>query len=183
MANKVIGWIPYSLGLRLAIPGDAESEKRVYALAQERETINLAMLAKHIKEHGSTFSTGTIYGVLQDMVECVQECLLSGYGVNIDGLGKFSNSLSSRGVEVAEDFNPASDITKVGIKFAPDAEAVAYINANAEYEYVGTREEQAEMKKAAKAALTEATCGASSTDDDSSSSSSGSTTGSGDVTE
>ena len=49
MANRIIGAIPYSLGLRLKNPSEKDSEKEIVAFRQERETIDLALLAKHIK--------------------------------------------------------------------------------------------------------------------------------------
>ena len=57
MANRIIGAIPYSLGLRLKNPSEKDSEKEIVAFRQERETIDLALLAKHIKEHGTSRST------------------------------------------------------------------------------------------------------------------------------
>jgi hypothetical protein len=34
MATKTIGSLPYSLSLRLSIPGDKTSEKKIYGLIQ-----------------------------------------------------------------------------------------------------------------------------------------------------
>lgn len=148
MANRIIGAIPYSKGLRLKNPSEKDSTKEIVAFNQERETINLALLAKHIKEHGSSFSTGTIYGVMTDMVECVVELLLSGYGVLINGLGKFGVSLTVSGVDMdeADDFS-AANITGVKPTFYADEELKMALNANPEFEYVATRAAQAQAKK------------------------------------
>ena len=116
MANRIIGAIPYSLGLRLKNPSEKDSEKEIVAFRQERETIDLALLAKHIKEHGSSFSKGTIYGVLQDAVECIVECLQGGYGVLLNGLGKFGISLRCSGADMDEEFS-AANITGVRVTF------------------------------------------------------------------
>jgi len=87
MANQQsIGYMPYSLRPQLVNPGDAESEKKIAAVAQRWETVNLAKLAHHIHEHNSQFSKGVIQGVLVDMVECIKEQLSSGNFVKLDGL-------------------------------------------------------------------------------------------------
>ena len=150
MANRIIGAIPYSLGLRLKNPSEKDSEKEIVAYRQERETIDLDLLAKHIKEHGSSFSKGTIYGVLQDAVECIVECLQGGYGVMLNGLGKFGVTLQCQGVDMDEEFT-ASNITGVRVTYQPDAEMLTGLNTNAEFEYVATRAAQAQAKKDEKA--------------------------------
>ena len=148
MANRIIGAIPYSLGLRLKNPSEKDSEKEIVAFRQERETIDLDLLAKHIKEHGSSFSKGTIYGVLQDAVECIVECLQGGYGVLLNGLGKFGVSLRCEGVDMDDDSGfTAANITGVRVTFNPDSEMVNSLNTNAEFEYVGSRAAQAQAKK------------------------------------
>ena len=150
MANRIIGAIPYSLGLRLKNPSEKDSEKEIVAFRQERETIDLDLLAKHIKEHGSSFSKGTIYGVLQDAVECIVECLQGGYGVNLNGLGKFGVTLKCSGADMDEEFS-AANITGVRVTFNPDSEMVNQLNTNAEFEYVATRAAQMQAKKDEKA--------------------------------
>ena len=150
MANRIIGAIPYSLGLRLKNPSEKDSEKEIVAYRQERETIDLDLLAKHIKEHGSSFSKGTIYGVLQDAVECIVECLQGGYGVLLNGLGKFGVTLKCSGADMDEEFS-AANITGVRVTFNPDSEMVNHLNTNAEFEYVATRAAQAQAKKDEKA--------------------------------
>ena len=148
MANRIIGAIPYSLGLRLKNPSEKDSEKEIVAFRQERETIDLDLLAKHIKEHGSSFSKGTIYGVLHDAVECIVECLQGGYGVLLNGLGKFGVSLRCVGVDMDDDTGfTAANITGVRVTFNPDSEMVNSLNTNAEFEYVGSRAAQAQAKK------------------------------------
>ena len=139
MANRIIGAIPYSLGLRLKNPSEKDSEKEIVAFRQERETIDLALLAKHIKEHGSSFSKGTIYGVLQDAVECIVECLQGGYGVLLNGLGKFGVTLKCSGADMDEEFS-AANIT-----------GIHQLNTNTEFEYVGSRAAQMQAKKEEKA--------------------------------
>ena len=153
MANKSIGWIPYSLGARKTNPSDKDSEKKIFAFVQERETIGLELLAGHIKDYGSSFSKGTIFGVLTDMVECMQELLISGYGVKLDGLGKIYNTLSSEGADSTEEFNTGS--IRVNTRFLSDESFNSLINSQCEFRYVTSREAQAEAKKKEKAELDE----------------------------
>ena len=42
--NKTLGSVPYSLALRPSIPGDKNSEKKIYGTIQQRETIGLRQL-------------------------------------------------------------------------------------------------------------------------------------------
>lgn len=182
MANKVIGSIPYSLSLRPVSPGNTESEKKIFPTIQSRETVTLKMLAQHIREHGSSFSVGTLYGVLADMVECTKEMLMSGYRVSLDGLASFYLTGKAKAVDSVDDFNP-SQIT-LSIRTEVDAEARAYVNTNPEFEYVMTREEQANAKKAAKAALPQASASeGGNTGGSGNQGGSGGNTGGGDVTE
>ena len=175
MANKVIGHIPYGLGLRLVNPSEKESAKVVVATAQQLEVIDLPLLAKHVKEHGTPFSEGTIYGVLTDAVACVIEMLRAGYGVKLDGLGKFGVSLQSTGAKDAGEFS-AANITGVKLTFQPDEDVKTALNTNMEFDYVGTRRQQAAAKQTEKTDLNEAL---GTTDSGSGSSGSGDTGGSG----
>lgn len=157
MANKVIGSIPYSLGLRLVNPGDAESEKKIGATLQSRETIGLRMLAKHMAEHNTVYSEGTLYGVLTDMVSCTIELLRAGYSVDLEGLAKFHLTCSCNLADNIDEFNPQSNIKKVNVRSSIDTEAQAQFGvATLDFEYAMTREEQASAKKAAKANLPQA---------------------------
>lgn len=154
MANKVIGSIPYSLSLRLQSPGDAESEKKIGATLQSRETIGLKILAKHMSEHNTSFSEGTLYGVLADMVSCTIELLRAGYSVDLEGLAKFHLTCQSTLADNIDEFNPQSNIKKVNIRTAVDKDAQSQFAVNTlDFEYAMTREEQAAAKKAAKASL------------------------------
>ena len=145
--------MPYSLALRPSIPGDKTSEKKIYGQIQQRDTIGLRTLATHIHEHGSSFSVGTLQGVLSDMVECTRELLKQGYSVDFEGLMRLYITANSQGVDKVEDFNPAVHFTHINLRGDVDDEGQNFLNNEPDYEYVMTREEQAAAKKAAKAAL------------------------------
>ena len=153
MGNNVIGSMPYSLALHPSIPGDKNSEKKIYGSIQQRETIGLRTLAQHIREHGSSFSVGTLQGVLSDMVECTKELLKQGYSVNFEGLMRLYVTANSQAVDDVEDFNPNVHFTRIRLRGDVDAEVQTFLNSEPDFEYVMTREEQAKAKKAAKEAL------------------------------
>ena len=154
MGTKTIGSMPYSLALRPTIPGDKNcTEKKIYGSIQQRETIGLRTLAQHIHEHGSSFSVGTLQGVLSDMVECTRELLKQGYSVDFEGLMRLYATANSQGVDNVEDFNPAVHFTRINLRGDVDDEVQGFLNSEPSFEYVMTREEQAKAKKAAKAAL------------------------------
>lgn len=152
--SKTIGMIPYSLALRSVNPGDAESAKKIYPVAQRGETVSLSQLAYHIKEHGSTFSEGSIIGILTDMVDCIKEQLLLGNFVNLDGLMRVFYTFRSPGVDNADDFD-SSMIEKVNLRADIDDEFEELLNQKAKFVYVASREEQAAARKKEKQALNE----------------------------
>lgn len=152
MGNKVIGALPYSLSMRPVNPGDAESERKIFPSLQERECVSLKQLAAHMSDHGTPFSSGTIQGVLTDMVSCTKELLKAGYSVELQGLAKFYLTCSSEGSDTVQDFT-TSKIKRINIRTDVDSEASAYVNTDVDYEYVMTREEQAAAKRAAKLTL------------------------------
>ena len=146
--------IPFSLAARLSVPTDKSSEKRIYAIAQERGTLTLAGLADHMAEHTTSFSSGEILGIVTDAVNCVVEHLLSGYAVELGSLGKFSTRLSSEGCDSAEGFTPAM-IRSVGIRYTVGKKAKAKMQT-AQFEQVASRELQLKARKEARQAAEEA---------------------------
>ena len=161
--NKNIGSIPYSVGLRIVTPGDPESDKKAYAYVQTREVINNKTLARHIKEHGSPFSVGTLRGVIDDVCTCVGEMLLMGNRVQLDGLGTIFVTLSSDGMDDAEEFS-AAQITGVKPHMSFEEDFCLELQ-KAEFENVASREAQAAAKKAEKQAKNAAMGVSTSTDD------------------
>ena len=146
--------VPFSLAARLSVPADKNSEKRIYAIAQERGTLTLTGLADHMAEHTTSFSSGEILGIVTDAVNCVVEHLLSGYAVELGSLGKFSTRLSSEGCDSAEGFTPAM-IRSVGIRYTVGKKAKAKMQT-AQFEQVASRELQLKARKEARQAAEEA---------------------------
>lgn len=144
--------IDYSLGARKSNPGEKNSEKKVYAYAQARQVVNIMKLAKHIQQHGSPYTRDIIFAVLTKAVDCVREQLLEGNKVQLGEMGAFYCTLSSEGVDSAEDFNPSDHITRVNVRWERGAE-FDNLKSDAEFNYVTTREQQAKAKKEEKAAI------------------------------
>ena len=153
MANKTIGSIPYSLSARLSKPNDKNSEKKVYATLQTNETVDKVLLARHMREHGSSLSQGTLEGVVTDLGGCIAEMLLAGHSVNLHPLGKFHLTASCEGADSADEFSPSA-IT-LNVRFTPDQELVAEVNTRAEFTQQATRELQAQARKDARQAADE----------------------------
>ena len=81
-----------------------------YAKADHEETYDLDALVKHMANHNSPFSEGTISGVLKDMVSCIRELLLDSKKVKLDDLAIFSLSLKSQMVSDKSIFNASNNI-------------------------------------------------------------------------
>ena len=104
-----------------------EQPDKTYAQSQARNEYDINALAKHMTEHGSTFSRGTLAAVITDMVDCVKELITDGNIVRLGDLGTFNVSLSSNGVceSVVDDITgvkpvfTAADITDVRLRFTP----------------------------------------------------------------
>lgn len=167
--------VPFSLAARLSVPADKSSEKRIYAIAQERGTLTLAGLAEHMAEHTTSFSSGEILGIVTDAVNCVVEHLLSGYAVELGSLGKFSARVSSEGVDSADSFSTAN-IRSVGIRFTAGKKAKAKMKT-AQFEQVASRELQLKARKEARQAAQEAVKDSGSGDSGSTSGGDGGITG------
>jgi hypothetical protein len=76
---------------------DANSQNygKAYARVDYKEMFDVAKLAKHMSEHNTPFSEGTIRGILTDMVKCIRELTLNGNCVKIENLAIFKASVQS----------------------------------------------------------------------------------------
>ena len=88
----------------------SEHNNEYYAQADHDETIDLEALSKHMSNHNTPFSQGTITGVLKDMVSCVRELLLDSKKVKLDDLAIFSLGLKGSFAETEEDFSASENI-------------------------------------------------------------------------
>jgi hypothetical protein len=75
---------------------------KYYAEVDAEKTLTTLGLAKHLKEHGCLAGLDAIQAVLAKLAECIPEITSQGYGVMLDGLGKFYPTLKSKGATEAE---------------------------------------------------------------------------------
>ena len=68
---------------------------KAYARVDYKEQFDVNKLAKHMAEHNTPFSEGTIRGILTDMVKCIRELTLNGNTVKIENLAIFKASVKS----------------------------------------------------------------------------------------
>ena len=68
---------------------------KAYARVDYKEQFDISKLAKHMAEHNTPFSEGTIRGILTDMVKCIRELTLNGNTVKIENLAIFKASVTA----------------------------------------------------------------------------------------
>ena len=68
---------------------------KAYCRVDYKQTFDVPMLAKHMAEHNTPFSEGTIRGILTDMVKCIRHLTLDGNAVKIENLALFKASVKS----------------------------------------------------------------------------------------
>ena len=77
---------------------------KYYARVEYKETKSISDMAKHMAEHNTPFSVGTIEGILRDFVACTREMCLMGNTVKIDDLAIFKCSVEANGMQLREDY-------------------------------------------------------------------------------
>ena len=119
-----------------------------FATAQYTEVMGIEKFARHIADHGTTYSRADIMAILYMAVDCMREQLLEGKKIRLGELGDFSLSLSSKGAETAEKFS-SQNIQRVTVCWEPGSE-FRNLLADAEFNLVATRSAQAAVLKAIK---------------------------------
>ena len=143
--------IPYSLVLRQVVPGEPEEGNKTFPVAQYAQNLSMNDMAQHMASHGSKYHKGDIISVATQLVDCIREQLLLGNRVNLGDLGTFYVSLKAKVANNAEEFS-TSLIKDVNVRWSPSSQFKSLIN-EATFTYVGTREAQAEARKAEKELL------------------------------
>ena len=120
-----------------------------FATAQYTEVMTIEKFARHIADHGTTYSRADIMAILYMAVDCMREQLLEGKKIRLGELGDFSVALSSKGAETAEKFS-SQNIQRVTVCWEPGSE-FRNLLADAEFNLVGhARSAQAAVLKAIK---------------------------------
>ena len=82
---------------------ESEQAGKLYARVSYKQTLNIQDMARHMAEHNTSFSEGSILGVLTDFVKCVREQVLNGNTVKIDNLAIFKTTVEANALEVLYD--------------------------------------------------------------------------------
>ena len=93
--------------------------KKWYGRLVHRETLQTNDLCRHIQTHGSIYTGDVVKGVMDRFATCLNELLLEGYKVKIDGLGTFYLASTTTGAAKEDDFS-AKNFTKLRVRFLPD---------------------------------------------------------------
>ena len=82
---------------------ETEMAGKTYARVNYKQSLTISDMARHMAEHNTVFSEGSILGVLTDFVKCVREMVLNGNTVKIDNLAIFKATVESNALEVLYD--------------------------------------------------------------------------------
>ena len=75
----------------------SEAYGKYYPRVSYKETLDIHLMAKHMAEHNTPFSEGTIEGILRDFVKCTREQTLMGNTIKVDDLAIFKVSVIGNG--------------------------------------------------------------------------------------
>ena len=87
----------------------SEAYGKYYPRVSYKQMLNIHDMAKHMAEHNTPFSEGTIEGILRDFVKCTREQTLMGNTVKVDDLAIFKVSAIGNGC--AKLYDPDTDKT------------------------------------------------------------------------
>ena len=82
---------------------ETEQAGKLYARVSYKQTMGVQDMARHMAEHNTMFSEGSITGILIDFVKCVREQVLMGNTVKIDNLAIFKATVEANGLETLYD--------------------------------------------------------------------------------
>ena len=145
--------IQYSVSL-MGKPGREEDPKKAYGTIQLTGVVRLSELSKHISEHNSVFSQGTIVGILTELSACIRELLLQGYKIDLGDLGTLTPTIKSKGAGDLKSFT-AQNILDLRVNFAKGS-ALLNLRRDAQFEQTTTRAAQAAALEAQKEGQTSA---------------------------
>ena len=145
--------VQYSIGM-MQNPLHEEDPKKAYANLQLTGVVGTRELAQHIIEHGSTFSRGTIEGIISDLGVCVREFILQGYKILLGTIGSLEPEIKSLGALSAKEFTE-DNIVDYYVNFRP-SEDLQNLRSVVELEQTTTRAAQRAALKAQKEGKTQA---------------------------
>ena len=110
---------------------ERQKVEKTYGKIIYRGTLRLTDMAEHIVKHGSVYTEDVVIGVITKLKTCIQEMLIDGYKVKLDGIGTLYPVLTSEGVDDAKDFSAQENITRVGVAFLADQSKKSIFKASA----------------------------------------------------
>ena len=134
---------------------ESEQAGKLYARVSYKQTLDVQAMARHMAEHNTMFSEGSITGILIDFVKCVREQVLNGNTVKIDNLAIFKATVEANALETLYDADAdkvASATIGVLAEGAKTGAAVKAVKLLAQSTGEFTRDE---LKKDAKLAWTD----------------------------
>ena len=105
---------------------------KYYARVEYKKTMSIHDMAKHMAQHNTPFSEGTIEGILRDFVHCTREMCLMGNTVKIDDLAIFKCSVEANGLQLAEDYKINCGLGTIPKK-GPDGTGVPDFTVQTQY--------------------------------------------------
>ena len=134
---------------------ESEQAGKLYARVSYKQTLDVQAMARHMAEHNTMFSEGSITGILIDFVKCVREQVLNGNTVKIENLAIFKATVEANALETLYDADAdkvASASIGVLAEGAKTGAAVKAVKLLAQSTGEFTRDE---LKKDAKLAWTD----------------------------
>lgn len=113
-------------------PQDLESPAKYHPAPVYIDTMNLSSLSKKIA-HSTSMTVADVKCVIEELVLVIQDELIRGVKIKIDGLGMFKVSFGGAGHENAEDVS-ALDISNVKITFIADSQVKSFIKGSMKFE-------------------------------------------------
>jgi len=141
--------VNYSIAM-MGNPAKQEDPKKAYGVAQYSEKMTLEQFSEHISDHNSVYDAEDVQAILGKAVKCLREMLLAGKKVELGKLGEFYITLQGKGTALAKDYNPDICVEKVNVVWTP-GKSFENLKKDAIFNFVASRDEQAEAKRKAKA--------------------------------
>jgi predicted histone-like DNA-binding protein len=102
----------------------SSSYGKYFAKAVSQGDITFDEIGKEISRN-SSFSEGTVIGVLTELQDKLKEKLADGHTVVLDGIGRFSLRVESIGVDDPKTFDLRQHITRIVCGFLPAGRRIA----------------------------------------------------------
>ena len=82
---------------------ETEQAGKLYARVSYKQSMSVQDMARHMAEHNTAYSEGSITGILIDFVKCIREQVLNGNTVKIDNLAIFKATVEANALETIYD--------------------------------------------------------------------------------